>query len=239
MADLRARLFTLTVASSADLGSRSAVRHLPPRTAVRERVERSQVTELLTDVRSGRRRYATLCIISNYQQTTYTATPRLAMAEACQNGIDSNARANDLSLRLVDSRIQVAGLIPRVAASTLRFFKIALSNHRFARANRQFELPNCRVETWIFENRGLKSPIPNLKSTGRNDRLPVCNHPLAHGLMLQTRKKRESSLRLVPSHGRCVARSCIEAQQTPAGPNSPICRNTQGEHHGKIPNPRS
>ena len=36
----------------------SALRHLPPRTVVRERADRSQVTELLTNVRSGRRRIA-------------------------------------------------------------------------------------------------------------------------------------------------------------------------------------
>ena len=39
--------------------SRSAIRHLPPRTAVRERADRSQVTELLTNVRSGRCQIAT------------------------------------------------------------------------------------------------------------------------------------------------------------------------------------
>ena len=41
-----------------------ASRHLPPRTAVRERGEGSQVAELLTDVRSGRRRLALLHIVS-------------------------------------------------------------------------------------------------------------------------------------------------------------------------------
>jgi len=170
---------------------------------------------------------------------TYSKIRWFVRAKACQNGIESNARANDMSLRLADLRLQVDGLIPRAAASTLRFFKIAVSNHRFGRATRQFEPSNCQVETWIFENRGFESLIPNLKSTGRNDRLPVCNRPLAHGLTLQTRTKHEPSLRLVPSLGRCFARSCIEARQTTAGSNSPICRNTKGEHHGKIPNQRS
>jgi hypothetical protein len=216
-----------------------ASRHLPPRTVVRETTDGSQVTELLTNVRSGRRRLAALRFVSRCKSTGYGAIASLGTPDPFQNSFDPNARASDLSLHLVDSRLQVVGLMPRIADPTLRFFKIASSNHRLRPATRQFEPPICRVEAWSFEIRGFKSPIRSRKSTGPGGRSLVSNHPFAYRLPLQTRIKHEPSLRFVPSHGRGPSQPCTKARQTTAGPNSPICCNSKGEHHVEISNQRS
>ena len=152
---------------------------------------------------------------------SYDTRMALEKATVCQNGIELNARRDDLSPRLSDLRLQVVGLIPQIASLRPGFLKIAASTRRFAPATRQFEAANCRVETRIFEISGFKTPIRSRESTGSGDRSPVRKHPLA------------------PHSGCVLSQSCPMARRNAAGPHSTISCICKGENHGKIPNQRT
>jgi DNA-binding PadR family transcriptional regulator len=216
-----------------------ASRHLPTRTVVRGTTDGSQVTELLTNVRSGRRRLALLSIANSCKNTTYDAGAARGTDEDCQNGIDSKARPVDLSPYLADSRLPVVALLRRGAGSIPGFSKIAAPSRRVPPATPQFVAPNCQVAPWNFEIPGFKSTSRSRKSAGRGGRSAVCNHPQAHRLQSPLRTTREPRPRLVQNNGCDLSQPCPSVRQTIAGPNLPTCWNSKGENHGKIPNQRS
>jgi len=195
-------------------GSRAS-RHLPPRTVVRERAEGSQVTELLTNVRSGRRRLALLRVVTIYTATAYNATAALGAASNCQNGIDSKLQPHDSRLRVVDRTLQVHDSKSPIVDSKFRFLKFEISNcrietsrRRFEVSNRQlgisnrrFEMLNRQNEVSISEIRSFKSAIRNFKSTipSLESIAPIVGTPLWSSRLARRRRLRRSRAREPPA----------------------------------------
>jgi len=105
---------------------RFATRHLPSRTVVRERVDRSQVTELLTNVRSGRRRKA--------QHPGFATRPLPSRTVVRERGrqIPSHRTAHQRSLRETPEGSAAAGK----GFGTHAKGQVPVGNHPRTRKNR-------------------------------------------------------------------------------------------------------
>jgi DNA-binding PadR family transcriptional regulator len=146
-------------------------RHLPTRSVVRERADRSQVTDLLTNVRSGRRRLALLSVVTIYITRAYNAAAALGAMSSCQNGgepkrcqLDPSFSVDNRTPLLVESKHSALDSKPPVldsrhpvGDSRPPFLKFVTPTARFETSRRQQEVTRRRLEV-VFRH---------LKAVGR------------------------------------------------------------------------
>jgi hypothetical protein len=158
------------------MGGRAS-RRLPPRTVVRERAEGFQVTEVLTNVRSGRRRLARLDVVSVCESTAYDAVATHDTLGGCQNGIDCKLYAfgrtvpadNRMPLLVVwrhpgvDSTPPVIDSTPPVVDSRLHFGELSAFMSPRETSYRRPEASGRRLEVLFYclQARGCQSRVVN------------------------------------------------------------------------------